>query len=126
MAATVEAPPQPYAISQIAIVVWDLEHGLERYHRALGWGPWNIYRHEAPSLHHTTLGGEAVEYLMVGAEGAGGPVGVELLQPLEGPSIYREWLEQRGEGLHHIACMKHTPEESDAVKQRFTDAGAAP
>ena len=126
MAATLEAPPEPYPISQIAIVVWDLDAALERYHRALGWGPWNIYRHEPPSLHHTTLRGEDVEYSMLGAECHVGPVDVELLQPLEGPSIYREWLEQRGEGLHHIACMKHTPEESDAVKERFTAAGAPP
>ena len=27
---------------------------------------------------------------------------IELVQPREGPSIYEEWLAQRGEGLHHL------------------------
>ena len=41
----------------------------------------------------------------------------ELLQPLEGPSIYREWLDEHGEGLHHVAVMLHTLEESDALRR---------
>ena len=27
---------------------------------------------------------------------------IELVQPREGPSIYDEWLAERGEGLHHL------------------------
>jgi hypothetical protein len=61
---------------------------------------------------------------MIGAETHAGPVVVELLQPLEGDSIYKEWLEEHGEGLHHIAVMRPSPEQSDATKQRFADLGA--
>ena len=50
---------------------------------------------------------------MLGAECHAGPVVFELLQPLEGPSIYKEWLEERGEGLHHVACMRPTHEQAD-------------
>ena len=39
-------------------------------------------------------------------------------------SIYKEWLETKGEGLHHIACMAHTQEESDEIKQRLAGLGA--
>jgi methylmalonyl-CoA/ethylmalonyl-CoA epimerase len=121
-----EAPAQPMAISQIAIVVNDMEEALERYHRLLGWGPWNVYRHEWPMLHDTHLHGESVAYSMIGAETHVGPVVAELIQPLEGPSIYKEWLEERGEGLHHIACMRPNIEESDAMKDRFGAMGAKP
>ena len=31
-----------------------------------------------------------------------GGVQIELVQFVEGPSIYRDWLEERGEGLHHL------------------------
>jgi 4-hydroxyphenylpyruvate dioxygenase-like putative hemolysin len=31
-----------------------------------------------------------------------GALQVELIQPLEGPSIYKEFLAERGEGLHHL------------------------
>lgn len=31
-----------------------------------------------------------------------GPIELELSQPVKGPSIYRDFLDERGEGLHHI------------------------
>lgn len=116
--------PTPLPISQIAIVVKDIAAAMEAYHTALGWGPWNVYEHQPPLLHHTELHGEAREYTMIGAETHVGPIVVELLQPVEGPSIYKEWLETKGEGLHHIACMAHSHEESEAIKQRFAAMGA--
>jgi catechol 2,3-dioxygenase-like lactoylglutathione lyase family enzyme len=114
----------PLPISQIAIVVKDMDDALESYHRVLGWGPWNVYEHTPPSLHDTYVRGEPVEYTMLGAECHVGPVDVELLQPLEGPSIYKEWLEEHGEGMHHIAVMRHTPEESDDTMRHFNGLGA--
>lgn len=118
-------PPQPLPITQIAIVVHDLRAALEQYHRALGWGPWNVYEHVAPQLHDTHLRGTPTEFSMLGAECHVGPIVVELLQPLEGPSIYREWLEEHGEGLHHIAVMRPSAEESEATRRHFADLGAA-
>ena len=117
------APPEPMPISQIAIVVEDIHAAMEVYQKALGWGPWKVYEHRPPSLHHTHLHGEEQAYTMIGAETHVGPIVVELLQPVEGPSIYKEWLETKGEGLHHIACMAHSAEESNAIKERFAAMG---
>jgi catechol 2,3-dioxygenase-like lactoylglutathione lyase family enzyme len=117
-------PPAPLPISQIAIVVRDIDEALERYHRALGWGPWNIYEHKPPALHDTYLHGEATDFTMIGAETHVGDLVVELLQPVDGPSIYTEWLEAHGEGLHHIAVMRPNPAESEATMRRFDEMGA--
>jgi catechol 2,3-dioxygenase-like lactoylglutathione lyase family enzyme len=114
----------PLPISQIAIVVNDMDEALERYHRILGWGPWNVYEHKPPSLHDTYVRGEPVEYTMIGAEAHVGPIDVELLQPVEGPSIYKEWLDEHGEGLHHVAVMRATPEESEETLHHFGGLGA--
>lgn len=111
-------------ISQIAVVCRDLEKTMQQYKQLLGWGPWNVYRHEPPRLHHTELHGRPTDYTMLGAETHVGEMGFELLQPLEGPSIYREWLEEHGEGLHHVALMLHSVEESTELKKRFADVGA--
>ena len=81
---------EPLSISQIALVVEDIEEALERYHRVLGWGPWNVYEHKPPLLHHTRVRGKDVEYTMIGAETHVGPIVVELIQPVSGPSIYAE------------------------------------
>src|SRR6202171_5711007 len=109
---------------QIAIVVRDIDEALERYNRALGWGPWNVYEHKPPALHHTFLHGKPTDFTMIGAETHVGPIVVELLQPENGPSIYKEWLHAQGEGLHHTAVMRPTPAESESTKQHFDELGA--
>ena len=118
-------PPAPMPISQIAFLVRDLDAALECYHRALGWGPWNIYEHTPPALHDTYLHGQPTEYTMLGAEAHVGGIIVEFIQPVDGPSIYKEWLDDHGEGLHHIAVMRSTAAESEAFRRRFDGMGAA-
>ena len=115
---------RPLMISQIAVVCHDLHRTMEQYTKLLGWGPWNVYRHEPPRLHHTEVRGQPVDYTMLGAETHVGDTGFELLQPLEGPSIYKEWLDEHGEGLHHVAVMLRDFDESTELKSRFAAAGA--
>ena len=110
-------------ITQVAVVVKDLQATMEAYHRTLGWGPWYVYEHKPPALHHLKLHGEPVEFSMLGAETQVGPIAFELLQPLDGPSAYREWLDEHGEGLHHVACMVHSKEEARAMQERFAGLG---
>ena len=112
------------AITQVAAVVRDLRSSLEAYHKALGWGPWNVYEHKPPMLHSTELHGKPTEFTMLGAECHAGPIVFELLQPLEGPSIYKEWLDEHGEGLHHVAVMVPTHEQADQTRTHFQELGA--
>ena len=35
-----------------------------------------------------------------------------MVQPVEGPSIYRDWLEQRGEGFHHMNFLVDVVDEA--------------
>ncbi len=89
-------------INQIAIVVEDLEQVAENYWNILGIGPWAIYEWEYPLVYDRTYYGEptwARERIAIVQVGG---VQLELVQPVEGPSIYRDWLEERGEGLHHL------------------------
>ena len=38
----------------------------------------------------------------------------ELIEPLSGPSIHADWLEERGEGLHHVAYVVASLEQTTA------------
>jgi len=38
----------------------------------------------------------------------------ELIQPLDGPSIHADWLEERGEGFHHIGYVVESLERTTA------------
>lgn len=115
---------EPSRISQIAMVVRDLDKTMKSYTELLGWGPWNVYEHKAPRLHSTHLHGKPASYSMLCAETMVGDLCVELIQPLEGDNIYSEWLEKHGEGFHHFAVMKHSQEESDKFKEKMVAAGA--
>ena len=117
-------PRTPMAISQIAIVVRDMEQSLKSYTENLGWGPWSVFDYKPPLLHDTMVRGEPVEYRMIGAETHVGDLGFELIQPVSGPSIYQEYLDTYGEGVQHIACMKHNDTDSELLKDHWRERGA--
>jgi catechol 2,3-dioxygenase-like lactoylglutathione lyase family enzyme len=117
-------PPTPMKITQIAVVVRDMRSALKSYTETLGWGPWSVFEYGPPLLHDTRVRGEAVGYAMIGAETSVDGLGFELIQPVHGPSIYQEFLDTHGEGVQHIACMKHSFEESTQVREHWRDNGA--
>jgi hypothetical protein len=122
--ARIVPPAVPMSITQIAIVVADIESAMHSYTQNLGWGPWKVFDYKPPLLHDTVVRGEPVEFRMIGAETSVDGLGFELIQPVSGPSIYQEFLDTHGEGVQHIACMKHTISESDALKKHWRDRGA--
>lgn len=89
-------------VHQIGIVVRDLEPALEEYSRRLGIGPWRVYRFAPPALSDTRLRGRDARFSMWVALASTGTMQWELIQPIEGPSIYEEFLDAHGEGLHHV------------------------
>jgi methylmalonyl-CoA/ethylmalonyl-CoA epimerase len=97
--------PPGMRITQVAVVVKDLRATMEKYHEVMGWGPWSVYEHKPPVLRETEVRGKPVHYTMLGAEVHCDPIDFEILQPLEGPSIYKEFLKEKGEGLHHVSVV---------------------
>ena len=57
----------------------------------------------APRLINTKVRGVSVDYSMRIALAWTQDMNWELIQPLEGPSIYKDFLRDHGEGFHHIA-----------------------
>jgi hypothetical protein len=102
-------------ISQIAVVVRDLKKALENYWNTLGIGPWNIYTFAPPALTEPMIRGKPVPYSMRLALAEVGPLQYELIEPLEGPSIYKEFLASKGEGLHHFQSTSY--EVSDMLAE---------
>ena len=108
-----------YPITQISLAVEDLEATMALYQRALGWAPWQVFDHVPPVHHATQLRGRPVHYALRGAEVYVGDVNFELLQPLEGPNLWSEFIAARGEGIASIAVMFHERADGDAVKAAF-------
>jgi 4-hydroxyphenylpyruvate dioxygenase-like putative hemolysin len=114
--------PPGMRITQVAVVAKDLRKTMEAYQKVMGWGPWSVYEHKPPILHHTELRGKPVHFTMLRAEAHCNPIDFEIIQPLEGPSIYTEFLEQKGEGLQHLAVVAPS-ENVDLALQSFKKNG---
>jgi methylmalonyl-CoA/ethylmalonyl-CoA epimerase len=96
---------------QIGIVVSDLDASLRRSAEIFGGTRWRCYdfgskgRHEyqgAPTAFRVRLALDDATPQM------------EMIQPLEGDSIHRDWLAARGEGLHHVGFIVPSVEEAIA------------
>jgi methylmalonyl-CoA/ethylmalonyl-CoA epimerase len=91
-------------ILQICVVVKDLQKSMETYWNVFGIGPWNILTFQPPAMHNTRVRGKPETYSMKLALAQIGNIQWELIQPLTGKSIYQEFLDEKGGGLHHVAC----------------------
>jgi len=87
---------------QCAVVVADLDAAVRAWSQQLGIGPWTGYRLERPRLKQMRYHGEEVEFSLRHALAWQGELQFELVQPLEGPSIFADHLAAHGEGLHHV------------------------
>lgn len=108
-------------VVQVGLVVRDLERAMAAYSGIWGVGPWRVYAYGPGLLASQTFRGRPAEFSMALAL-AGSDPQLELIQPLEGESVYTEWLERHGEGLHHVAV------EVDSLEQttrEMEDAGYA-
>lgn len=90
-------------ILQVCVVVEDLPKSMERYWDLFGIGPWEVFTFQPPDLTDPTIRGKSTPYTMKLALAQIGGMAFELIQPLTGPSIYREFLDGKGEGFHHVA-----------------------
>jgi methylmalonyl-CoA/ethylmalonyl-CoA epimerase len=90
------------SVDQVAVVVRDLDAAMKLYSDKLGIGPWDVYTYGSHRMHTMTFRGERRPYVMKLALAFVGPTMYELIEPIEGPNIYEEFLAERGEGLHHL------------------------
>jgi hypothetical protein len=90
-----------FSADQIGIVVEDLEGAMPHYSSVFACGAWSVWTYGPGVLRESSFRGEPGRFAMRLAL-AGSEPQLELIQPLEGPSLYHEWLDEHGPGLHHI------------------------
>jgi methylmalonyl-CoA/ethylmalonyl-CoA epimerase len=111
-----------YRISQVGMVVADLDSTMKAYHEAFGWGPWSIFEYKPPWLRDLRVHGEPAEFTWLGAEAPAGETWIELLQPLT-PSPLADWLERHGDGVNHIGYEAASMEEATSLHDHFERLG---
>lgn len=87
---------------EVCFATRDLHRTMEGLVR-LGIGPWRIYTFDAATMQEQRYRGAPADYGLLVAFSAVGEVAFEIMQPLHGPSVIRDFLDAHGEGVHHLA-----------------------
>ena len=131
-------PKQPVLkvsdLSQVGIVVRDLDKSIESLWNNFGIGPWNIFSRdfnstsEIDSLSDMTYYGKPARFsyrAAVTQEKLGG-LEIELIQPVEGDSIHRDFLREHGEGVQHLGWYPAESLEAFAETTRKLEKAGFP
>lgn len=82
-------------VDHIGIVVRDCEKVIETWERMFGIGPWTFTTNTG-----TDAGGNPIDVRLAFAYL--GDLEIELIQVVKGKILHSEFLEEHGEGLHHL------------------------
>ena len=93
----VKLPPP----SHIGVVVKDIDKTVEYYTSMWGLGPWKKFERLVTKEQMLAEGAYNSSYTLKIAAAPWGPV-LELLQPAGGKSVWSDFLDANGEGIHHL------------------------
>src|ERR1700712_3979424 len=101
---------------QICIVSPSLEATMDRMLK-LGIGPWRGQTFSPENITSQRLRGEDHTYTCRMAFAQGANVMWEVVQPVEGTGVFQEFLDQRGEGIHHLGYATTLDDFSEAIAE---------
>jgi len=90
------------SLQQVAFVVKDLAAGMEFFNRTMGIPRFYVIEDFGLHARDKTFRGRPAEQNFRLALAYSGDTQIELIQHLSGDTCYKEHLERRGEGLHHL------------------------
>jgi methylmalonyl-CoA/ethylmalonyl-CoA epimerase len=99
-------------IAQICIVVPDIEKATRNFYEIFGIGPWHFYTYGKPMVKRMTRHGKPTDYKMKVALSNIGNMRIELIEPLEGGTVYKEFVENHGYGIHHLGILTDNMQQS--------------
>ena len=108
------------AITRVGLVVKDPEQVMKNYEKLLAIGSWEVCEVKPPILHGQTYHGKPGNFTMKASFTKVGEVELELVQPVAGENIYRDFIEQQGEGIHHVQFVV---EDIDKTTELMNKAG---
>jgi catechol 2,3-dioxygenase-like lactoylglutathione lyase family enzyme len=107
-------------VSQVGLVVADIEKAVDYYTSILGIGPFQI--HDI-ALDDVMLHGRSVKTRFKMAAARSGQVEIELIQPVVSDNPYAEFLNSKGEGVHHL---RFDVDDLDSIAAEWAEEGIEP
>jgi methylmalonyl-CoA/ethylmalonyl-CoA epimerase len=96
-------------IIQVGILVKDAAEAAKKLEKLIGVGPFEILE---PEYRDLTYQGKTGKFKVRIALAKAGSIQIELMQPLYGETIYDEFAQRKGYGLHHLGIKTDNMELS--------------
>ena len=121
---SVQSPAKVKAtkIQQVCIVCNDIQKSMEAYWNILGIGPWAVFEFGSLRIPDLQYYGKPAWGRYLGAVTQVGPIELELFETLEGSSVYQDWIDEHGEGLHHMKFLTEDL-DIDRIKSEMANLG---
>lgn len=107
-------------LTQVGIVVRSKEKVLESMRQVFGAEPAQCI--ETPPSEHNQYYGQPGNFVAELIFYRFANIELEFIVPLAGKSIWQDWLDEHGEGIHHVLF---DVDSFDAAKQQMADSGIA-
>ena len=106
-------------VSQVGMVVKDIDKVMEFYSSTFGIGPWVVKEGEYRELKVRDRIHSCKTKI---ARADFGPIELELFQVIEGRSLHSEFLDRDREGVHHFGFFV-SREEKENIIEKLTEIG---
>ena len=108
-------------VYQLGYVVRDIERACEFYEATYGVGPFQVIPEVI--MDGAILRGKPIDTRIKVAFAKSDKVEIEFIQPLQGQNLYTEFLDAKGDGIHHLGFVV---DDMNAWKAQFAARGFEP
>lgn len=111
------------SLHQVAFVVRDLEAAQKFFNQSMGVQRFHVYDDFSDQVTDKRLRGRPVEQKVRLSIAYSGDTQIELIQHISGETCYKEFLERRGEGLHHLGFFLNDRGKYEGALEAMGRAG---
>lgn len=108
---------------QVCFVVRDLDQAIDYWRRVNGVERWSKAYDLAKGQVDKRYWGEPEDFQFSCAYGFAGSTLIELAEHDGGCSVYKDWLDEKGESMHHIGFRLADAAEYEAALAHYAEAG---
>ncbi|MCC8166936.1 MAG: VOC family protein, partial [Planctomycetes bacterium] len=105
-------------VAQVAILVPDLDAAMKNFWERFAVGPWSVYTYDNTFVPTQNRHGKPTRYASRIGLANIGDLRIELIQPLEGDTVYSEFIEKHGYGVQHLGVLTKSMKDSVAAAQQ--------
>jgi catechol 2,3-dioxygenase-like lactoylglutathione lyase family enzyme len=108
---------------QVAFVVKDLDEAQQTFGTLFGVDRWSVWNDQAKGQVNKVYRGQPEDFGFSCGYAYAGDTLIELCHHDHGGSVYKEWLDSRGGGMHHIGFRVSGPDEFSEAEALYAARG---